>query len=285
MASGHLHESVEDGEFHLQLDAVDECLVRRLDGVLAGVLEGEDHNVKDDDDDVDDDEVVPQPPRSTLRPHDGEHAAELCGFDDVDGRDDDFLEEEYRDLYLLIHPIRPNPFLRVCRARPKQKDDGGSMHRHSIHNNHPQHQLQLERIPQDKMQPRPQHHGLPRDHAHPAHCDDARVREAVGLALRPDILEQEAGAVDEDAVGGDDKGPEVDARVAVEDAPDDKGELDDVVDGDAGEDDDDEGGRAVANWAFAYAEVSCHLRSVESYYSFEKSPRVRLRRMGEDGCR
>ena len=49
----HVQQPVQDAELQLQLDAVHEGLVRRLQVVLARVLEHQDRDVEEDDDDVD----------------------------------------------------------------------------------------------------------------------------------------------------------------------------------------------------------------------------------------
>ena len=50
-------ESVQNREFDLEFDAVHSRLVRRLDLVVAGELDGEESDVEDQDDDVDENEV------------------------------------------------------------------------------------------------------------------------------------------------------------------------------------------------------------------------------------
>ena len=50
-------ESVKDREFDFEFDAVHSCLVRRLNLVVTGELDGEEGDVEDQDYDVDEDKV------------------------------------------------------------------------------------------------------------------------------------------------------------------------------------------------------------------------------------
>lgn len=88
------------------------------------------------------------------------------------------------------------------------------------------------------MQPRPQHHRLPRHHGYPSHRDQ-RGGE-IPQRRRRIILDEEAGTVKGNTPRGAQEGPKVQTRVSFKGAPDDKGELEDIVHGQREEDDDDD---------------------------------------------
>ncbi|KAI6750921.1 hypothetical protein HG530_014371 [Fusarium avenaceum] len=237
VTSGHLDETVEDGELELELGAVDECFVGGLVLILVGVLEAKDGDVEKDDEDVDVDEVVHETSASTLVAHCAFHAHQLDGLDDVEARDDDLLDEEDGNLDLLHNGVRLPPLGSVTRERAINHRNDRPVHENSIDADHIQHSLQAEPIPQHEMQPRPQHERLARHHSDPAKGDERS--SDIAHSGRGVVLDEKAAVVDADAPGGDEEGPEVEARVSLEGAEDDKGQFNDVVERDGEEDQDD----------------------------------------------
>ena len=197
-------------------------------------------------------------PRALAIAHDGEHLAELSRLVDVNQRDGDFLEKESSDLDLLKDAVRMCP---VPRSSPEPQHDGGRLEYYGVRDDHVQYQSQLERIPHNEVQPRPQHHGLPVHHEHPSYHRECHVDEVIRETLGARGYEQGSDRVDHDAVGRGDEGPEVDARVPLEYGPYDEAEFDDIVESDGIEDDD--GGDDL--WALGAAGLYfCHSQQLQA---------------------
>lgn len=120
VSSRHLHEAVQDGEFELELGAVDKGLVGRLVLVLVGVFEAEDGDVEEDDEGVDKDEMVHETTAGFAVAHALLESQELGGFKDVNTGDDDLLDEEDGDLDLFHDGIWLDPDLGIAREGPKE---------------------------------------------------------------------------------------------------------------------------------------------------------------------
>ena len=77
------------------------------------------------------------------------------------------------------------------------------------------------------MEPRVEDERLARDHGHPANGNERDV-EAEGVRVKH-VLEEEANLMREDAVGGGQETPEVEASSALEGGEDDDVELHGIV--------------------------------------------------------
>lgn len=120
VSSRHLHEAVQDGEFELELGAVDKGLVGGLVFVLVGVLEAEDGDVEEDNDGVDKDEMVHEAAAGFAVAHALLESQELGGFEDVNTGDDDLLDEEDGNLDLFHDGIWLHPHLGTVREGSKE---------------------------------------------------------------------------------------------------------------------------------------------------------------------
>ena len=49
----HVHKPVQDAELQLQFNAIDECLIRRLQVVEVGVLEDQDRDAEENGNNID----------------------------------------------------------------------------------------------------------------------------------------------------------------------------------------------------------------------------------------
>ena len=164
-----VEQAVEDGELHLELDAVHGRLVRDLQDVQTRVLEREQGDVEHDDGDVDPDEVlhdlVPCPARLALGADQRPCAPE------VDGADDDLLQEEDADLDLLVDGVGRDEALGMLAVGPVDQRCDGQVSDDGVDTNHDEHPFaacdgtacnQVEAGIEHQTLAR--HHGWPSDH-------------------------------------------------------------------------------------------------------------------------
>lgn len=107
-ASYDLDEFVENAEFDLELDAVNDSLISGLNIVEAGVLEGEECNIEHYNNNVDSDKVCHKRPPVAFLP-----AFEVLtspdkpdSLDDIYTRKKDLLEEEECDFNPFVYRVR-----------------------------------------------------------------------------------------------------------------------------------------------------------------------------------
>ena len=222
----HVHELVQDAELHLQLDAIDERLVRRLQVVQARVLEDQDRDVEEDDDDVDEQQVVAHFAYCSA-------IQAVLGVEEgvtrlyVNRRDDKLLQAEYSDLNLLVDVVYGRLRI-VCRTvGPVHKDDNRDVQDKGVGEDHGQDHAEPKGAPKDQVEPRVEDERLARDYGHPTDGHKCDI-EAKGMRVEH-ILKEEADIIRNDAVSRGEETPEVEATSALERREDDDVELDGVV--------------------------------------------------------
>lgn len=133
----------------------------------------------------------------------------------------------------LENGVGIEPALRVRRVGAVQDHRGGHVADEGVDDDEPEDGAQGALVAHEQVHARPQHHGLARHHARPAHDDEGAVDGAV--ADERQVLGQEADGVDGDAPRRHHKGPVVQALAPLKGRLDDDDELDKVVKGDGQE--------------------------------------------------
>ena len=156
---------------------------------------------------------------------------------DVQTGDDDLLDEEEGDLDFLVDCVGA---LEGGEAGVLSvgEDRGRDMAQDCVGDDHAKDAAEDGGVVHQQVQARVEDEGLPGHHAVPAedvHCGEADTDEA------QEGLGQGGHGLRDDAPGGDEEGPEVQAGAALEGAEEDEVELDDVVERDGGEDDHGDG--------------------------------------------
>lgn len=223
---GHLHQPIQYPELHFQLDTVHEGLVGGLYVVEVRVLQAQYGNIEKNDEDIDQEQVTAHLGHSIA-------VQAVPGVEkgktrlDVEGGDNEFLQEKHGDLDFLVGNIRLDPRIALGAVGPVHEDYDGDMKYEDVGDNHGQDDAEPGVIPEYEMQSRVEHEGLSRDHGHPSDGDEGDVQ---AIVLGPDdVFEKKADRVWYDAVGGGEKTPEVQAFEAPKGGEDDDVELESVV--------------------------------------------------------
>lgn len=235
-----LHQLAENGELQLELDRVEDGFRRRFQDIQRRALESQKPEVHDDDEDVDRHQLVHEP-SGVLLDGDAEDAHRL---DDVDGREDDLLQEEATHLHLFHDVVAAHKGVGVGVAVGPEGEDGrGNVQDDGVEDDHPLGPSQdlVALLPaHDQMEPRPQHHRLACHHGIPADGEEDDGRPFRRARQDGEILEQKPQAVGDDAQAGDHQAPEVEALEFAEGAEDQDLQLDDIVHGQAEEEGNDD---------------------------------------------
>ena len=126
-----------------------------------------------------------------------------------------------------------------------------------IDDDHPLDAFKQAPVPPREDQPEAtvQHDRLPRDHQAPSQGDD---NGAEGYVAPAEVFDEEAQNIGKDAETRQHEGPEVEPAVVAEGGEDEQLQLDGVVDGEGGADDDGEGSRIPPGEVIGVAIHSTH---------------------------
>lgn len=134
-------------------------------------------------------------------------------LEDVDGRQDDFLQEEAAHLDLLHDIVSTNKDFRAgVTVGPTGQHRRGDVQYYRIDDDHPLgvEQNLVARLPRhNQMQPRPKHDRLASDHGIPADGQQKDGKPFATAAQDGKILEDEAQRIRDDAEAGNHQAPEV----------------------------------------------------------------------------
>ena len=169
-AFGNVDQSVQDVEFELELDTVDQGLPRGLKVVQAGVLEGQDGDIEGNDDKIDNDEVDEK--FADVLASEGCRVMHKCvRAIDIQSTDDDLLDEERGYLDALPDFVDGEVLVRLRGLRACEEGCGADLHYEEVENDHGEYPPVLTLVPGDQVKARIQDDTLTRDHTPAAKPD------------------------------------------------------------------------------------------------------------------
>lgn len=196
---------VQDDELELEFERVDEGVQGTLQGEHVFVVKGREPAVEGDDANLHEHEQ----PHHAPCVHCVARVEELPRVEDVEARDDGFLQREDGLLHALHDLHGPHEGVFVPGYEAKLEDDDGRVHEHAVGEDHDEYRAQNSRVVDNQVQTGPEDDGEASDVAHPADFADDGCQDW-GAAMR-ELFDQIAGRLKNEAESRNDDGPEVES--------------------------------------------------------------------------
>lgn len=165
-------QSIQDGEFEFQLDAVHQGLERGLDRVAIGEFHDEKNDVEEDEEDIDGEDVMEGFAVDSVDARiEGDETEVADDLHHVEVGDDHFLDGESDEFDALHDPVgfAPDGGVGFGEIGAIGEDGGGDVKDDCVGDDHDEHPAEDSGIVDEKTQARVEDDSLARDHEIPSH--------------------------------------------------------------------------------------------------------------------